>query len=536
MNKRTTLPAILLLVATVSLLTVFLQAQTLHGPLTNPDVIRMVRDKLPEPTIIEKIQSGPVKFDLSAGGLALLHQANVSPNILRVMMAAEKAGGNPPASGGATPNAAGTVPGNPPAGKPTAVGTVPGRAPIAKQRVMPSPDKMKIAAGPRIRIAGLVASTLTPSISQTLQQQAAQARSERAAGPSGARTIMAAGAPSGGNPAGGSTPGGNPTGGRTQGGNPPTGRGTGTAPGTAGQTSLSQKMLHAPQAMSQCKFSSNPTIETVSGKSRGIVFTPDIGTGQNPNNQYTIRGCNFGQAQGQVHLFGPFVNHSSPVRLGIDTWSDNLIVVTFDPTFQDEYDLNNITLVVVASNGQNVQLPGLSFVAARASRPLARVPQGLVTMPKTTLDRDNFVSPVTPATLRAANLSPFPQAVTVAFFQYGQLWDSPNTSDKYPQNRVSWSELIDISKLRPGFALDTDIQTYTVFSGDLSSHDLGVGGGSCKYYDTPLSAAVQNNKLNIGVQPAECDNYGKYIIAYYGLALSVIGPKGSKLNPWPDNL
>ncbi|HET9789697.1 MAG TPA: hypothetical protein VFR08_00185, partial [Candidatus Angelobacter sp.] len=91
MNKRTTLPAILILVATLSLLTVFLQAQTLHGPLTNPDVIRMVRDKVPEPTIIGKIQSGPVKFDLSPGGLALLRQGNVSANILRVMMAAEKA-------------------------------------------------------------------------------------------------------------------------------------------------------------------------------------------------------------------------------------------------------------------------------------------------------------------------------------------------------------------------------------------------------------------------------------------------------------
>jgi hypothetical protein len=534
-NKRTTLPAILLLIATVSLLTVFLQAQTLHGPLTNPDVIRMVRDKMPESTIIGKIQSGPVRFDLSPGGLALLRQANVSPNILRVMMAAEKAGTTPtPAS--PTKPTAGNVPGRTPAGLPAAAATVPGRAPIAKQRVMPSPDKMKIAAGPRIKIAGLAASTLTPSMLQTLQQQAAQARSDKAAGPSGARKIMAAGAPSGGTPAGGSTPGGNPTGGSTPGGNPPAGGGTGTPPGAAGQTSLSQKMLHAPQGMSQCKFSSNPTIETVSGKNRGIVFTPDIGTGPNPNNQYTIRGCNFGQVQGQVHLFGPFINHSSPVRLGTDTWSDNLIVVTFDPTFQDEYDLNNITLVVVASNGQNVQLPGLSFVAARASRPLARVPQSLVTMPKTTLERDNFVSPVTPATLRAANLSPFPQSVTVAFFQYSQLWDSPNTSDNYPQNRVSWSELIDISKLRPGFALDPDIQTFTVFSGDLSSHDLGVGGGSCKYYDTPLSAAVQNNKLNIGVQPAECDNYGKYIIAYYGLALSVIGPKGSKLNPWPDNL
>ena len=85
----------------------------------------MVKDKLPESTIMAKIQSGPVKFDLSPGGLALLRQANVSPNILRVMMAAEKTAGNPPSSGGAAPTAAGAVPGNKPAGTPTAAGTGP---------------------------------------------------------------------------------------------------------------------------------------------------------------------------------------------------------------------------------------------------------------------------------------------------------------------------------------------------------------------------------------------------------------------------
>jgi hypothetical protein len=535
-NKRTTLPALLVLIATMSLLTAFSQAQTPHAPLTNPDVIRMVKDKLPESAIIGKIQSGPVKFDLSPGGLALLRQGNVSPNILRVMMSAEKAGTTPTPAGGAKPTT-GTVPGHSPAGQPAAAGTAPGRAPGRTQAAMPVAAKIKITAGPRIKIAGLAPSTLTSSTAQILHEQATQARLERGVGSPAGRKIMASGTPAGGDPAGGSTPGRNPTGGATPSGNPP-GGGTGPAPTTAGPTSLSQKLVHAPQTMSQCKFSSNPVIETVSGKNRGIIFTPEIGTGPNPTNQYTIKGCNFGQGQGQgqVHLFGPFINHSSPVRLGIDSWSDNLIVVTFDPTFQDEYDLKNITLVVVASNGQNVQLPGQSFVAARGSRPLTRVPQSLVTLPTTSLQQDTFVSPVTPATLSAAKLGPFPQAVTLAFYQGAPLWDSPNTSDGYPQSRISWSEFVDMSKLRPGFVLDSDIQTYTTFAGDLSSHDIGVGGGSCKYYDTPLSAAMQNNKLAIGVQPAECDNYGKYIVAYYGLALSVIGPKGSKLNPWLDNL
>jgi len=347
-NKRTTLSAILVLVATVSLLTVFLQAQALHGPLTNPDVIRMVRDKMPESTIIGKIQSGPVKFDLSPGGLALLRQGNVSPNILRVMMAAEKTGANPAGSGGATPGATGTVPGKPPSGKPTAAGTAPASSGGGKPTAVRYPTNLHVSAGPRIKITGLVQPSLPSTIAQTLQQQSSQTHADKSTIVTAGRPIVAGRTSTGANPSGSST--------------------TQSAPGP---TSLSQKMTHAPQPISACVVSSNPTVLTVSGKSRAIVFTPDVGPGPNPNNQYSIKGCNFGQAQGrgEVHIFGPFINHSSPVRLAIDSWSDNLIVVTFDPTFQDEYDLNNITLVVVASNGQNIQLAVSGQTGATFTRP-----------------------------------------------------------------------------------------------------------------------------------------------------------------------
>jgi hypothetical protein len=38
---------------------------------------------------------------------------------------------------------------------------------------------------------------------------------------------------------------------------------------------------------------------------------------------------------------------------------------------------------------------------------------------------------------------------------------------------------------------------------------------------------MQNNKMGIGVQPPEGDNGGKYIIAYYGLVLTVRVPKAA---------
>ncbi len=285
-----------------------------------------------------------------------------------------------------------------------------------------------------------------------------------------------------------------------------------------------------------CTLTVSTTITSVSGKTRGIVFTPDPGSNSAaPNNQYSIRGCNFGPRAGEVHLVGAFINHPSPLKLGIDSWTDNLIIATVDPTIQDEYDLSNITLTVVAVNGPQAQLPGQTFLAARESRHLLRVPRSVVTLPTTALEKDVFVSPVDHANLTAAKLPAPSQSATMVFFQYASLWDS-KTSDGYPQTRISWGEFIDVSKMRPGFVLDTDVQTLILGSPDLNSTGIGVDGGSCKFSDVPIGASMQGNKLGIGVQPAECDNSGKFIYAYYGLNLSVTGPKGSKLDPWPSNL
>ena len=84
---------------------------------------------------------------------------------------------------------------------------------------------------------------------------------------------------------------------------------------------------------------------------------------------------------------------------------------------------------------------------------------------------------------------------------------------------ISWGEFIDVSKMRPGFVLDTDVQTLILGNPSL-------GWGSCKFFDVPIGASMQGNKLGIGVQPEECDKDGKFIYAYYGLNLSVTGPKG----------
>ena len=63
-------------------------AQQADRPLTNADVINMVKSKLPESVIVGAIQSHPGKFDTSASGLILLHRAGVTESELDAMMAA----------------------------------------------------------------------------------------------------------------------------------------------------------------------------------------------------------------------------------------------------------------------------------------------------------------------------------------------------------------------------------------------------------------------------------------------------------------
>jgi hypothetical protein len=67
-------------------------AQNSDRPLTNADVINMVKSKLPESVIVGAVQSHPGKFDTSTNGLIALHNAGVTENELNVMMAASGKG------------------------------------------------------------------------------------------------------------------------------------------------------------------------------------------------------------------------------------------------------------------------------------------------------------------------------------------------------------------------------------------------------------------------------------------------------------
>ena len=66
-----------------------LTAQQKNSPLSNNDVVKMVKAGLPEATIVSAIATSDTQFDLSSSGLQALSQAGVSSIVVRAMLAAE---------------------------------------------------------------------------------------------------------------------------------------------------------------------------------------------------------------------------------------------------------------------------------------------------------------------------------------------------------------------------------------------------------------------------------------------------------------
>lgn len=400
---------------------------------------------------------------------------------------------------------------------------------------------LRLVPGTKIRLSNAPAQGLDPITIQAIQSESLQTHNIKVAlaklkGSSFQGAIHTLDSTDPADPVPGSDPTGGQTGssGSSSGGASQEPSGTPPTQSSSGSSHFTmQQVERAPQPISMCHFTADPVIETVGGKNRNIVLTPDPGTGKYPNNQYSIVGCNFGAIQGDVHIFGPFINNPSPFKLGIDNWTDSVILVTFSPTFQNEYDLKNITLVVVRKDGKSVQVPGISFVATRASRPLASIPRSLVKLPTDYFQSNQFISPLTYANLQQAGLNPVAQTGTAAFYLYDPIWSS-NVGDGYPLNRLSFSDSINFGQLRSGFTLDSTFQTLVLGGPTLDYSSMGPSG--CKYVDTVLSASMEGSNLVVDVQPSECDDDGKFISAYYGLILSVTGPKGDSLNPWPDGL
>ena len=80
--------ALVTVFAAILLAVTALSAQQ-KNPLTNADVIKMVKAGMAESTIAAAIAANDTQFDLSSTGLQTLSQAGVSSKVIRAMLAAE---------------------------------------------------------------------------------------------------------------------------------------------------------------------------------------------------------------------------------------------------------------------------------------------------------------------------------------------------------------------------------------------------------------------------------------------------------------
>lgn len=81
----------MVIVAATALLTSSLQAQSGQKPLTNEDVVAMVKGGFGETTVISTIGSQDTSFDISAGALLQLKKNGVTPKVMDAVLAATKA-------------------------------------------------------------------------------------------------------------------------------------------------------------------------------------------------------------------------------------------------------------------------------------------------------------------------------------------------------------------------------------------------------------------------------------------------------------
>src|SRR5690242_2079713 len=109
LNRKVSL---LLLILSLSWATTAVLAQQGQQPLTNADVVKMVKSGLPASVISNAIQANDTDFDVSANGLIALQKAGVPQAVMDAMISAssKKRSGAAAASSAPAPAAAATLP------------------------------------------------------------------------------------------------------------------------------------------------------------------------------------------------------------------------------------------------------------------------------------------------------------------------------------------------------------------------------------------------------------------------------------------
>jgi len=260
----------------------------------------------------------------------------------------------------------------------------------------------------------------------------------------------------------------------------------------------------APQSMAVA-VCQHPSIGSVNKRANGVVFTPD------PQfNLYTIKGCMFGDAQGQAHLYGPFA--AGHVALQIEFWSDSQIVAKVDPQVSGELDQDNVTLVLAPSGAPQMQRPGFKFYAARETTLLATIPASAAKLEQVADAQgqppsSNYLSPATPT---------FPG-----------MSAEVSRADAYAFS--GGRDYFEFQKMKPGFTTTAAQFNYWVLPNGCGSNYQIKGIWEIEW--------VQDEVIGVRWQQQHCQNapapHGGTItfsVSHYALNVWVAGPRG--VAPW----
>jgi len=262
----------------------------------------------------------------------------------------------------------------------------------------------------------------------------------------------------------------------------------------------------------------HPRIGTVNGHTTGVVFTPDP-----QYNLYTIKGCLFGDTQGQAHLYGAFA--AGQVALQIEFWSDTQIVAKVNPQVTGELDQDNVTLVLAPSGAPQLQQSGFKFYAVRETTLLTKIPMSAVNFAQVT---DTGGTPVSFGPQNPGRYDSPPAG--------NQMFPGMSSEVSRTTTYVfsGGQDFFDFSKMKPGFTTENMQLRYYVLANTCGDAYQVHGIWNTEWVGDNIRVSWQQQHCHEASSAVFGVGAIDYSVSHYGLSVWVNGPRG--VNPWPGNL
>ncbi len=490
-----------------------LSAQPGQQPLTNVDVIRMVKGGLPEQVILAKIQAAGKNFDFSPRSCQALAQAHISQKVLNAM----GDGSVRPCFTGGVRTGSGADDLNPQPLPPHAGSALASSkaGPLRNRRVgvnLTVPKQGHKITNPK-------AASQNAAIIAVLQEQRRFADADVAQMKLGIRQGSTQLQPS-----------------TTMSANGKTMLGASAAQTRANNGNLASTATPAsqyatlPKGMNpglalQCGHDPSLRILAVNGGPHPTIFTQD-----DKYNFFTITGCSFGDpgpnSKAYIYYQGTF--HED---LQIEEWSDNWIKLHLDPKLRGVDDQNDVTLVVQRGDGKQASKSGFRFYAARDTILLSQIPQQYFSLNRFRSDQA-IIQSWKPTYTSGSSSSVLPNLPGLSAEVH---WDL--TTDA-KGTIVSGSDIYDFSHLHSTFSLDSA----SMESVGLSCTDPNYlkfvtatnNWGIDWYGSSGVQVSWQGQMCDI--TPGSCggafqgDCFANTPESNYGINVWVTGPRG--VDPW----